>query len=247
MKRPETQELLAQYKPDLVVVAAYGRILPKALLDTPRLGCINVHASLLPKYRGASPIAHAIMDGETESGVCIMQMDVGLDTGDVHHCVSMPIGEDDTCGTMTTKLAALGARALIEALPSILDGSSQRTQQDDDASTYAPLLAKEDGALDFQLSATALGRRIRGLNPWPGCYAFKGEQRVQVQKAHVVDAQGTPGEVVRASGKGIVIACGEQALCLDEVKPAGKKAMQAAAWVAGRGVTVGDRFSREAE
>jgi methionyl-tRNA formyltransferase len=242
MKPPETREQLAAYAPDLAVVAAYGRILPKQLLELPKHGCLNIHASLLPRHRGASPITHAILEGDREVGVAIMQMNEGLDTGPVYAMRSRPASPDDTTGTLTVTLAEMGAQLLLDILPSILDGSLAPKPQDDAKSTYAPILKKEDGHLDFTQPAEQLERRIRAMLPWPMAYTQKGDQRITILKAHVTDGSGPPGEVIEAGKSGVAIATGKNALHLDEVQPAGKKPMPASAWAAGRGASKGDRF-----
>jgi len=242
MKAEETRAALAALSPDLVVVAAYGRILPPSLLALPRFGCINVHASLLPRHRGASPIAHAILEGDRESGVALMRMDEGLDTGPVYVQRALPIAAADTAGTLSVKLAELGATLLCDALPDILRGALAPTPQTGIA-TYAPLLDKQDGRLDFSLSAAALERRVRAMQPWPGAFACRGQVRVQVLSAAVEPGRaGEPGTVLEAGKRGLVVACGEDSLLILELKPAGKAAMPASAFVAGRQVVLGDRF-----
>ena len=243
MKSAETREAVAALRPDLIVVAAYGRILPPALLELPRHGCVNVHASLLPRHRGASPIAHAIMAGDTQTGIAIMQMEAGLDTGPVYAVRAIDLDDTATSGNLTATLAELGAELLVETLPQIAAGQLTPAPQDDSQATYAPLLTKEDGRLDFTAAAATLARRVRGLSPWPGAFTFRGDQRVQVVAATAAPSgSGEPGQVIVADGTGIVVACGEGALSLDEVKPAGKKSMLAPAWVAGRGVALGDQL-----
>ncbi|MEZ4270658.1 MAG: methionyl-tRNA formyltransferase [Myxococcota bacterium] len=222
------------------MVAAYGRILPQALLNLPRLGCINVHASLLPKHRGASPITHAILAGDREVGVSIMQMDAGLDTGPVISTRAITAPQTATCGNLTIALAELGAKLLIETLPSILSETAEATPQEDAAATYAPLLNKEDGRLDFSLDAAQLLRRIRALSPWPGAYTYKEAQRIQVLRASLATQKGPPGKVIAADKQGVCVGCAKNSVLLQEVKPAGKKAMSAASWVAGRGIASGD-------
>lgn len=241
LKAPETYDELAAFAPDLIVVAAYGRILPPTLLALPRLGCINVHASLLPKYRGASPIAHAIAAGDTESGVAIMRMEAGLDTGPVYAMAALPIAPTDTCNSLTIKLAESGAQLLVRTLPDIIAGRAEAVPQDDAGATYAPLLTKDDGWLDFRLPAAQLARHVRAFHPWPGTFVVHGGNRLAVLGAHAVDAPapGVPGVVLEASNRGVVIQCGQGALCLDEVKPAGKNAMPASAYVAGRSIAAG--------
>ena len=242
IKTEETFQTLAQLAPELIVVAAYGRILPKTILELPEYGCINVHASLLPKYRGASPVAHAIMAGDARVGVGIMQMSEGLDTGDIHHEASIPLRDEHNRGNLTTELAELGAQALIECLPQILSGTSQPRPQISSDSSYAPLLNKQDGLLDFSLDARSLWLRIRGLTPWPGAFAYLADKRCLFIEVLPVQGSGNPGEVIAADSSGIRVACGEGALLVKQVQPAGKKPMQASAWVAGRVVSPGDYF-----
>lgn len=244
MRSKETLETLAAFEPDLIVVVAYGKILPASVLNLPQYGCVNVHASLLPRHRGASPVAHAIMAGDPEAGVCIMQMDAGLDTGPVHHRVSMPLLPSHTRGTLTDHLSEAGARGLIEVLPALLEGRSVPTPQDDALSTYAPLLKKEDGLIDFNQAPETISNRIRGLSPWPGAYALLGDKRTLFITASVEPStEGEPGEVLKADSRGVVIAAPGGALRLHQVRPAGKKAMDAGSWVAGRGVQAGDVFN----
>jgi len=243
MKTEETYQALASYEPDLMVVAAYGRILPTPLLELPKYGCINVHASILPQHRGASPIAHAIMAGDSEVGVSIMQMDEGLDTGAVHHKVAIPLRDDHTRGNLTVELATLGSKALLECWPRIIDGTSTPTSQIDSDSTYAPLLKKQDGLLDFSLDAQTLWLRVRGLTPWPGAFAYLGDNRCLFAEVVPAEGSGNPGEVIDADVTGVTVACGQGALLIKQIRPAGKKLMPASAWVSGRGVKVGDQFS----
>ena len=241
LKSPETQAALRALRPTFFIVAAYGRILPPAMLAIPTHGSINVHASLLPRFRGASPIAHAILAGDRDAGVCIMQMEEGLDTGGVYHRHVVPIGPEDTCGSLTIKLAHAGADALREILPDIAAGKSHPTPQDAAGTTYAPMLVKEAGHLDWQQPAEALARQVRAFDPWPGCYTMMPQGRLAVEAAHVdSDTHGPAGKVLVASNKGVCIACGSGALWLDRVKPQGRKSMPAAAWAAGRQVQVGD-------
>lgn len=243
MKKPETQAALAALAPDLAVVAAYGRILPPALLAVPRLGCVNVHASILPKHRGASPITYSLLAGDTETGVTIMQMDEGMDTGPIYRAGALPVAPDDTCGSLSAKLAALGAALLIETLPGVLDGTCAPVPQNDDEATSTKLLQKDHGRLVFERDAVDLERRVRAMHPWPMAYAYKGDHRIQILAAAIADGIGEPGRVIDTGANGVVVACGRGALRLLEVKPAGKKAIPAAAWVAGRGISVGDRFN----
>ncbi len=242
LKDETTQGALRALAPDLMVVAAYGKILPPAVLDLPRCAAVNVHASLLPRHRGASPIAHALLCGDHETGVSIMRMEVGLDTGPVYRRDTLPIDGSDTCGTLTLKLALLGAQALVAALPGILSGTLIPEPQDHARATYAPLLDKEDGRLDFARPAEELGLRVRALDPWPGAFTTSRGKRVLVWKAHPREDHGRPGVVLVAGSEGVVVACGQGALALDEVQPEGKRRMAAAQWVQGRGVATGEQL-----
>ena len=249
MKSPETAALLQAYQPDFMVVAAYGRILPPALLAVPRLGCINVHASLLPRHRGASPIAHVLLDGDAEAGVCIMGMEEGLDTGPVFARRALILAPEDTCGSLTIKLAEVGAALLQDSLANIGSGALKPVPQAADGVTYAALLRKEDGALDFTQDAARLARQVRAFFPWPGTFALLQDgSRVGVLKAHAdpvspsVSPGAAPGSVLQANGRGVQVACAQGSLWLDEVKPEGRKGMPAASWVAGRGVSAGSVF-----
>ena len=240
VRNSEALEMLASFEADLVVVTAYGKILPSAILTAAPLGCINVHASILPRYRGASPITQAIIAGDAQTGVSIMQLDEGMDTGAVHSQRAIPIAPDDTCATMSIKLAELGAKLLLDTLPAILGGESEPQGQDDTLATHAPLLSKEDGRLDFSQPAAVLERRIRGYSPWPGAFTTFGEDRVLVAKATLADGSGEPGVIIGTSKRGIQVACGQSALLLEEVRPAGRKLMPAAAWSSGRGPKIND-------
>ena len=243
MKVPETRQTLASYAPDVAVVAAYGRILPPALLEIPKYGCINVHASLLPRHRGAAPIAYAIWKGDKETGVGIMRMEEGLDTGPVYAEARLPIEPTDTAGTLTAKLARVGAKALVAVLPRICRRELAAKPQAGEGVTHSPPLAKAEGQLDVTKPAAELERQVRAMQPWPVASLTLGATKVLVGKAHVVAMSGTPGEVLQADKHGVVVACGEDALALDEVQLPGKKMIPAAAWVNGRGVAVGAKFA----
>jgi methionyl-tRNA formyltransferase len=242
VRKAESLEALREFKADLVVVAAYGKILPTSVLEMAELGCVNVHASLLPKYRGASPITQAIVNGDAECGVSIMQLDEGMDTGDVHAMRAITIAPTDTCGTLTVKLAELGAKLLIDQLEDILSGQSTPEPQDNSLATHAPMLSKEDGRLDFSKPAAILERQLRAHHPWPGTFTMFGDTRVVITKAALALESGTPGHVIQANKRGLQIACGEQSLLVQEVKPAGSKLMDASSWVAGKGPKAGDQL-----
>lgn len=225
LRAPEAYEQLAAWQPDLIVVAAYGQILRPNVLALPRYGCINVHASLLPRWRGASPIQHAILHGDAETGITIMLMDEGMDTGPILTQEALPIAPDDTAGTLSPKLSALGARLLLETLPGYLAGDIQPRPQPEEGVTYAPLLKKEDGRLDFTEPAAALARRVRAFNPWPGTFTEWQGKLLKIHRAHAAP-QPSPGAGERLVVEGRpAIGTGEGVLVLDEVQPAGKKPM----------------------
>ncbi len=251
MRSQQTREIMAAYQADLFVVAAYGRILPLQLLELPKHGCINVHASLLPRFRGASPIARAIWAGDTQAGVCIMGMEEGLDTGPVYARAAVDIGPDETCGALTERLAVLGAQTLLQALPAIAQGKIAATPQPNVGITHAPPLNKEDGLLDFTHGAQTLRQHILACSPWPGTYAFLGAVRVGIISAEVVhlptEATAEAGTVIEASSAGLIVACGQDALRITQVKPAGRGQMTAAAWISGRGPKKGAILQKSPE
>jgi len=245
-RHPDAVARIASAAPDLIVVVAYGHILPKSILDIPRLGCINVHASLLPRYRGAAPINWAVARGETATGITIMQMDVGMDTGPMLHVREMPVGEEDTAESMFPKLSILGAEALCEALNKLREGTLDETPQDDALATYAPMLKKEHGRIDWSRPARELRNLVRGMVPWPSAFALHAGKTLKVLSSAVVGvsgAAGEPGELVSLGRDGIAVSCGEGVLRLQVVQPEGGKAMDAWAYAQGRRVTTGERLS----
>lgn len=229
LRQPENQQLVAELNADVMVVVAYGLILPKAVLDMPRLGCINVHGSLLPRWRGAAPIQRALWAGDAQTGVTIMQMDVGLDTGDMLYKLACPVTPEDTSATLYDKLAGLGPQGLIETLQQLAQGSAQPQVQDEELVTYAEKLSKDEARMDWSLSAEQLERCIRAFNPWPMSWFVVDEQPVKVLKASVLPSstQAEPGTIVEASKSGIQVATAEGILNLESLQPAGKKAMSA--------------------
>ena len=229
LRQQENQQLVADLNADVMVVVAYGLILPKAVLDMPRLGCINVHGSLLPRWRGAAPIQRALWAGDTQTGVTIMQMDVGLDTGDMLYKLACPITSEDTSATLYDKLAALGPQGLIETLQQLAQGTAQPQVQDEELVTYAEKLSKDEARMDWSLSAEQLERCIRAFNPWPMSWFVIDEQPIKVWKASVLPSstQAEPGTIVEASKSGIQVATAEGILNLESLQPAGKKAMSA--------------------
>jgi len=234
LRAPEAMEQLRAWAPDLIVVAAFGQILKKDVLELPRYGCINVHASLLPRWRGAAPVNAAILHGDEETGVTVMQMDVGLDTGPMLAKKSIRLKPDDTADSVISALSTLGADLLIESLPDIISGKLTAQPQPAEGATYAPMLKKEDGLLKFTHSAIELERRVRAMNPWPGTwFEWKGSP-LKVIRASIVSV----GKSLASGSRLIVegrpaIMSADGALILDEVQPAGKKVMSGKSFLAG--------------
>ena len=239
----EFVETLKELAPDMIIVAAFGQIIPKAILDMPKYGCLNIHASLLPKYRGAAPIQQAVIDGEKESGVTIMKMGVGLDTGDMISQAVVPLAEDETGGSLFDKLAEEGAELLIRTIPSIVDGTAVYTKQPEESPTpYAAMISKKMGLMDFTKSATELERLVRGMNPWPSAYTFLNGKTLKVWKCSVESGncgKEAPGTITGVDKKGIHVACGTDKLVLEEVQLEGKKRMETDAFLRGYQVTEG--------
>ena len=233
LKAPEAFAQLQTWDPELIVVAAYGQILRPNVLALPRYGCINVHASLLPRWRGASPVQHAILAGDKETGITIMLMDEGLDTGPILSQRAIPIASDDTAATLSARLATLGAALLLETLPDYLTGALQPQPQPEEGVTYAPLLKKEDGRLDFSKPAEVLARQVRAFNPWPGTFTEWKGGLLKVHRAEAVDAP-SPGPGVRLIWQGFpALGTAEGILVLQEVQPAGKRSMPGNAFLHG--------------
>lgn len=250
VRDPEFVEELKNLAPDIIIVAAFGQIIPKSILDMPRFGCINIHASLLPKYRGAAPIQQAVIDGEKESGVTIMQMGTGLDTGDMISRIVVPLAKDETGGSLFDKLAQAGAELLVQTLPSIFDGTATREKQPEESPTpYAAMISKKMGLLDFSKNAEELERLVRGLDPWPSAFTFINGKTLKVWKSSVLEkqTQEAPGTVIAADKGGIQVACGQKVLVLHEVQLEGKKRMEVDAFLRGYQLKPGDMFrdSRE--
>ncbi len=233
LRLPEAMTQLQAWAPDVIVVAAFGQILRPAVLDLPRYGCINVHGSLLPRWRGAAPIQAAILAGDKETGITIMKMDPGVDTGPILSQRALPIADNDTGGTLFAKMAPLGAELLLETLPRYISGELVPQPQPEDGATYAPMLKKEDGLLDFTQPAIALERRARAMNPWPGAYFDWNSAPLKVLRASVSGAK-SPGAGTRLTVEGRpAMGAGEGILILEEVQPAGKKSMPGKAFLAG--------------
>lgn len=248
LREEENVQIIRDYQPDAIVVAAYGQILPESILNIPQYGCINIHASLLPKYRGAAPIEWTIINGETESGVTTMYMAKGLDTGDMIEKTVVPIADTDTGVTLHDKLADAGAELILSTLSKLEDHTAIRTPQDDSLSCYASMLKKEMGELDFTKDAASLERLIRGLQPWPVAYTKMNQKTVRIYEAFVCEqpeealedgTQIVPGMIVRVTKKNFTVACGNGALMIRKLQPEGKKPMDCAAFLAGNKLKTG--------
>jgi len=243
LKDAETQAALRQIGADAMIVAAYGLILPRAVLDIPRLGCLNIHASLLPRWRGAAPIQRAILAGDADTGITIMQMDEGLDTGAMLLKKSCAIALDDTAQTLHDKLAALGGEAVIEALNALPSGSLRSQAQGSALATYAAKLTKDEARLDWTKPADELERAVRAYNPFPVAQARIGGDPLRIWGAKVAtDAKGAPGTILAADKNGILVACGRAALLLTELQRAGGKRLGAEQFLTGAQIKAGDRF-----
>jgi methionyl-tRNA formyltransferase len=243
LRQPEAMEQLRAWNPDLIVVAAFGQILRKEVLDLPRFGCINVHASLLPRWRGAAPINAAILHGDEQTGVTIMVMDVGLDTGPMLSKRSIRLTRNETAGSAFEKLSQLGADLLIETLPDYLSGKLMPKPQPEEGVTYAPMIKKEEGRLDFTQDAEALERRVRAFNPWPGAFMDFDGTLLKIHQARVERGQAETGQRLVVQDQPAVGA-GGGLLILEEVQPAGKKMMSGKSFLAGARQWA-DRLSRE--
>lgn len=241
---PEFLTALADWKPDLIAVTAYGRILHSPILTLPQMGCVNVHGSLLPKYRGAAPVQWAVINGETETGITTMLMDEGMDTGAMLLQESLPIAPEDTAGSLAPRLAALGGRLLVETLARLKAGTITPQPQDHALATMAPPLKKEDGLIDWASSAASIANRIRGLSPWPGAYASFGGERWMVWSAVPcsVKADAAPGTIIDVTKQALQVATGDGVLILKEIQPANSKRLTVAQYLAGHRVAVGQRF-----
>jgi len=236
LKADDALSELAQWNADLMIVVAYGLLLPKAALDTPKHGCINVHGSILPKWRGAAPIQRAVLEGDVETGVTIMQMDVGLDTGDMLFVETCEISETDTSGSVYEKLQEIGPGALLKTVDDIATGSINPIKQDDALATYAHKLTKQEAAIDWTDSSVNIERKIRGYQPWPVAYTEFSGNTVKVWQASVSETPtGRPaGEIISSDKSGIQIATGEGSITITSLQPQGKKAMSAADFINGR-------------
>ncbi len=242
LRAPEAVAELQEIAPDLIVVVAYGQILPQSVLDIPKYSCINVHASLLPKYRGAAPINKAIIDGETETGITTMHMDAGLDTGDMLVKRSLAIGANETAGELHDRLALLGRETMEETLKQLCAGTLTPEKQDDDLTCYAPLMKKEDGRIDWSRSATELHNQVRGLDPWPGAYTSLNGELLKLAATRAATGQGEPGSIVAADVDGVQVACGDGVLVIGQLQLSGRKRLNAADFLRGQPLPPGTRF-----
>jgi methionyl-tRNA formyltransferase len=249
LRNPEAVAELAVYKPDLIVTAAYGQILPKSVLDMPALGCLNVHGSLLPAYRGGAPIQRSIINGESVTGITLMYMAEGLDTGDMIARTEVPIEDDDTAGTMFEKLSQAGAELLRRELPRLVKGKVEAEPQDDSKATYAPNLTRDDEKIDWSRTSREIYDQIRGLVPYSGGFTlwngevFKVWAAAKPDSAQKPSGDAQPGTVLELQEKGIVVKTGDGTLTLLTVQPSGKKAMDAAQFVRGTSLTAGTELS----
>lgn len=249
LRSPEAVAELAEYKPDLIITAAYGQILPKSVLDMPALGCLNVHGSLLPAYRGGAPIQRSIINGESVTGITLMYMAEGLDTGDMIAKAEVPIQDDDTAGTLFEKLSTVGAELLLRELPRLLHGKIEAEPQDESKATYAPNLTRDDEKIDWSRTSREIYNQIRGLVPYSGGFTLWNEDVFKVWAAANPDSvqasssEAQPGTVLKLDDKGIVVKTGDGTLTLLTVQPSGKKAMDAAQFVRGTSLTVGTVLS----
>ena len=224
LKDPDVADKITAINPDIIVVAAYGLILPQAILDIPKFGCLNVHASLLPRWRGAAPIQQAILSGDAETGICLMQMEAGLDTGPVFASAATLIGEDETAGELHDRLASMGGELLVAGLQDILDGKLEATSQDEAAATYAGKIQRQDAAIDWDRDAGEIHRGIRAYNPVPGAWFELDGDNIKCWTAEMAEGlEGHSGEILEAGKTGVVVACGSGALRLLEVQRPGRK------------------------
>lgn len=244
IKKEECVRELLKYEPEMIIVAAYGQILPESILTMAKHGCINVHGSLLPKYRGAAPIQWAIIDGEKETGVTTMKMDAGIDTGDMIDKTVVSIAKEETTQTLYDKLMRVGASLLLETMEKLENGTAVFTKQNEDDSTYAKILKKEMGNIDFSMPAEKIERLIRGLNPWPAAYTSYQGRTLKIWKAFVKEeeAEGEFGEIIEVAKDSFSVKTGKNLLCVTELQMEGKKRMDTRAFLSGIRLETGERL-----
>ncbi len=242
VRAPEVIARIRELNPDLIVVVAFGQILPQSLLDIPMHGCINIHASLLPRYRGAAPLNWCLINGETETGITTMQMDAGLDTGDMLLKRAIPIGPDEDAQSLHDRLSLLGAETIDETLDRLLAGTLTREKQDDSLTCYAPMLKKEDGLIDWNREPQHIKNLVRGFTPWPGAYTSLDDKSLKLYKVSVTEGNGKPGEVITAGKDGIIVACGSGSLRIEELQLEGRKRLSASEFLAGCRLEPGSRL-----
>jgi methionyl-tRNA formyltransferase len=243
LKTDSARQPILDARADLMIVAAYGLILPQVVLDMPRLGCVNIHASLLPRWRGAAPIHRAIEAGDDETGITLMQMDKGLDTGAMLSRAALPIQPDDTTGSLHDRLAALGASEIVRLLPNLETGGVAAMPQDEALANYANKISKEEARLDWTRPAAELDRKIRAFNPFPGAFALLDASPLKIWQASPASGSGQPGEILALTHGALHVACGEGALAVREVQQAGGKRLAISAFLAGHALKLGDRLS----
>lgn len=243
MKNGDALEIIDKYNPDVIVVAAYGKILPKAVLDAPKYGCVNIHGSLLPKYRGAAPIQQSVLNGDKVTGITTMLMDVGLDTGDILLTEETEIGENETSGELFDRLAVLGGELILKTLSALEKGEITPKKQDESLATHTSKIDKSLCPIDFSKSAFEVHNKVRGLNPWPVATTKICEKNVKVYSTRLCPKSGRSGEVL--STKPLVVACGEKSVEILELQPEGKKRMTAYAFLAGHKLEIGDTIGQE--
>jgi len=244
IRTPEFLEALRKWQPDIIVVVAYGRILPKSILDLAPHGCVNVHYSLLPKYRGAAPAAWTIINGDAEAGVSTMKLVEKMDAGAIYLQAAIRLTGSETAGSLQTQLTPIGARLLLETLRRLKDGSLSATEQDENLATLAPILKKEDGLIDWQRSALETERRVRGFDPWPGSFTHCSGKMLKIHRATVIatERHGSPGEIIRADGAGFWVATASGVLSLEEVQQENKKRLRGVEFIKGARIKPGDRL-----
>lgn len=244
LRKPEIQQKLRDINPDVIVVAAYGKMLPKEVLEIPAFGCINVHGSLLPAYRGAAPIQRAVLNGDKVTGVTIMFMAEGMDTGDIISTKKTEIGEQETAGELFDRLKEIGADLLVETLENIQQGNFERIVQEEEVATYAPMLSKQESEIDWSKSAHEIHNQIRGLNPWPSAISFLDGKKIKIHRSEIVLEQGEAGKAKNINGD-FIVYCGKHALKLIEIQPENGKRMNGKSYLLGHPLQPDSWFTKQ--